>query len=73
MYKLLALDMDGTLLNNKKEITDKVRNEIKNLQSKNIDVTIATGRFPASVWLHAKELNLKTSLVALNGSYIRSD
>lgn len=70
MYKLLALDMDGTLLNNKKEITDKVRNEIKNLQSKNIDVTIATGRFPASVWLHAKELNLKTSLVALNGAVI---
>lgn len=70
VYKLLALDMDGTLLNNKKEITNEVRIEIQQLINKDVNVTIATGRFPASVWLHGKELGLKTPLVALNGAVI---
>lgn len=70
MYKLLALDMDGTLLNNKKVITEEVRQEINNLLKKDIKVTIATGRFPASVWLHGQSLNLTSPLVALNGAVI---
>ncbi len=70
MYKLLALDMDGTLLTNKKFITEEVRQEINNLLKRDIKVTIATGRFPASVWLHGKSLNLTSPLVALNGAVI---
>lgn len=70
MYKLLALDMDGTLLNGKKVITEEVSTQLKKLNENQIDVTLATGRFPASVWLHAKKLELKCPLVALNGSVI---
>jgi Cof subfamily protein (haloacid dehalogenase superfamily) len=70
MYKLLALDMDGTLLNEKKIITEEVATEITKLNENQVDVTLATGRFPASVWLHAKKLGLKCPLVALNGSVI---
>lgn len=70
MYKLLALDMDGTLLNSEKVITEEVQREIKGLINRNIEVTLATGRFPASVWLHGKQLGLTSPLVALNGAVI---
>src|SRR5690554_6825157 len=70
MFKLLALDMDGTLLTDKKTITAEVNTAIKDLLKRDVEVTLATGRFPASVWLHAKTLGLTCPLVALNGAVI---
>ncbi|MDN4602917.1 HAD family hydrolase [Paenibacillus sp. F6_3S_P_1C] len=68
MYKLLALDLDGTMLNPDKVITPMTRSSIKQLMSGNVNVTIASGRFPASVWLHAREVSMTFPLVALNGA-----
>jgi len=70
MYKLIALDMDGTLLNRHKVITNEVRDEIKRILGKNVHVALSTGRFPASVWLHSQALGLHGPQVALNGSII---
>lgn len=70
MYKLLALDMDGTLLTDRKTMTKHVRMELKKLINRDIGVTIATGRFPASAWLHGQSLGLKVPLVSLNGAVI---
>lgn len=70
MFKLLALDMDGTLLTNQKTITEKVSSSIKDLIERDLGVTIATGRFPASAWLHAQTLGLTYPLVALNGAVV---
>lgn len=44
MYKVLALDIDGTLLNSKKELTPKVRYAVEELQKRNIPVLVASGR-----------------------------
>ncbi|OMF05849.1 hypothetical protein BK131_28685 [Paenibacillus amylolyticus] len=68
MYKLLALDLDGTMLNPDKVITPMTRSSIQQLMSANVNVTIASGRFPASVWLHAREVSMNFPLVALNGA-----
>ena len=70
MYRLLALDMDGTLLNKQKVITPKVKEEIRRLVFKGVFVTLASGRFPPSVWLHANFLGLNFPLIALNGAII---
>src|SRR5690625_1977695 len=70
MFKLLALDMDGTLLTNRKTITKKVSSSIKELISRDFGVTIATGRFPGSAWLHAQTLGLTYPLIALNGAVV---
>jgi Cof subfamily protein (haloacid dehalogenase superfamily) len=70
MFQLLALDMDGTLLNKKKLITTPVKEAIHALTSHHIYVTLASGRFPASVWLHARYLDLNFPLIALNGAVI---
>ena len=42
--KLLMLDMDGTLLTNDKNVTDKTRKCLLGLKERNIKIGIATGR-----------------------------
>lgn len=68
LHKLLALDLDGTMLNPNKIITPETRSSIQQLMANEVAVTIASGRFPASVWLHAREIPLHFALVALNGA-----
>lgn len=70
MYQLLALDMDGTLLDRNKYITPSVQQSLQTFMNQGRLVTIASGRFPASVWLHARALDLNAPLIALNGAAI---
>ncbi|ABM03650.1 Cof-like hydrolase [Psychromonas ingrahamii 37] len=44
MYKLVVLDMDGTLLNSQKEITERVRKAINAAKDIGIKVVLASGR-----------------------------
>lgn len=43
-YKLIALDIDGTLTNSKKEITDRTRDALLNIQERGVQVVLASGR-----------------------------
>lgn len=58
MYKMLVLDMDGTLLNERQEITDGNLYAIKELIKKGIKVVIATGRPYSGVIPYLKQLGL---------------
>lgn len=73
LYRLLALDMDGTLLNPAKVITPAVHEAVRAYMHSGGQVTIASGRFPASVWLHAKAAEMNAPLIALNGAVILDD
>jgi len=44
MYKLVVLDMDGTLLNSQREITSKVREAIAAATKRGVKVVLASGR-----------------------------
>ncbi|MGB5443907.1 MAG: Cof-type HAD-IIB family hydrolase [Psychromonas sp.] len=44
MYKLVVLDMDGTLLNSQKEITSKVHEAITAAKQRGVKVVLASGR-----------------------------
>lgn len=44
MYKLIALDMDGTLLNSEKLLTNRVRQAISQAKQQGIHVVLASGR-----------------------------
>jgi len=43
-YKMVVLDLDGTLLNDKKELTAKNIEVLSQLRARNIEILIATGR-----------------------------
>lgn len=64
-YKLLVLDIDGTVTNSKKEVTEKTRKAVIALQEKGVRVAIASGRPAKGVYGVAKELELDRF-----GSYI---
>ena len=69
--KLIALDMDGTLLNRQKLVPEKNALAIKKAMDKGIYVTIATGRMPASASYFAKQLNMNC-LINTRRCYIHS-
>lgn len=70
MIKLIASDLDDTLLNSKYQISKKDKNTIKRLKAKGIYFTIATGRVTKSVEKFAKELGVEIPYIAFNGAKI---
>ncbi|MCF6268086.1 MAG: HAD family hydrolase [Melioribacteraceae bacterium] len=70
--KLIVSDMDGTLLNSSNEIGTESLKLIKALRAKGMRFTFATGRLHSAVIEHARLLGLKTPLITLDGSLIKS-
>lgn len=68
--KLIALDMDGTLLNEEGKVTEGNRSAIKEAEQKGVKVLISTGRSHATCSEIAKSLKLSSYLITVNGSEI---
>ncbi|MBU8878632.1 Cof-type HAD-IIB family hydrolase [Bacillus sp. FJAT-29790] len=68
--KLIALDMDGTLLDEHGEISVQNRKAIKEAKEKGIEVVISTGRSILTSREHAESLELHSYLITVNGSEI---
>ncbi len=58
MIKLVALDLDGTTLNNHHELTDRTIAVLNRLSSKGVIIAIATGRSVANITRYIPELGL---------------
>jgi len=69
-YKLLALDMDGTLLNDRSEISEENANAIRKALSAGVTVIFSTGRGFRSALPYAEQLELSTPMVTINGGEI---
>lgn len=67
---LVISDMDGTLLNSKKQITERTRKAIRRLEEKNKRFTICTGRIPSMAEYYIRELDICTPVVAANGAVV---
>lgn len=70
-YKLVAVDMDGTLLNEKLEISARTKEAIVKAKEQNVQITLATGRMYQSVLPFAKELELAIPLITYNGALVK--
>ncbi|QGG46882.1 Cof-type HAD-IIB family hydrolase [Heliorestis convoluta] len=69
--QLVALDLDGTLLNEKREIPLSLVERIEDLQARGIHFVVATGRLYPAALPYARQLALKGPLIACNGAMIR--
>ena len=58
-YRLLVLDLDGTLTNTKKEITEHTRSILMEAQEKGVKIVLASGRPTYGVVPIAEKLELK--------------
>ncbi|MDT8859749.1 Cof-type HAD-IIB family hydrolase [Alkalihalobacillus sp. MEB130] len=70
LIKLIAIDMDGTLLNERKEISEENRKAIKEAEEKGVHVVISTGRTRMTCDELVQSLSLQSYLITVNGSEI---
>lgn len=68
--KLIALDMDGTLLNDAQEVPEANKQAIEKALASGIDVVLSTGRGVDTCYPYAKELKLSSYMVTANGAEI---
>jgi len=71
MYKMMAIDLDGTLLNSNKEISKQNKKYIKLAQEKGIRVLICSGRIYPGAKVFAHQLSIEDPLIVCNGAVIR--
>jgi hypothetical protein len=69
-YKLIALDMDGTVLDEEKKISDRNRRAILAAIEQGVTVMFATGRGIHRVRPYVEELGLKAPVVTVNGGEV---
>ena len=70
MYKLAAVDLDGTMLNSYGIVTENTKNVIKNTIQKGTDVIISSGRPIDSIQSIAKDIGSNNYFIAGNGALI---
>lgn len=72
-YKLIALDIDGTLTNSRKEITPRTRYALLEAQNQGKKIILASGRHPIGIQPIAQNLMLDRNggfIMAFNGGKI---
>ena len=62
-YKILVLDLDGTLTNNKKEITEHTRRTLIDAQERGVKIVLASGRPTYGIVPIAEKLGVKNGTV----------
>lgn len=69
MYKLINIDIDGTLLNSYGEITDENKKSIKNAIEKGIEIVLSSGRISGAIKNIANEIGANKYLISGNRSF----
>ena len=73
MIKLVATDIDGTILIPEGEFTEGVKNCINEITKRGITVVLVTGRMSKSAQIIADKLNSKTPVVSYQGGLVKEN
>jgi Cof subfamily protein (haloacid dehalogenase superfamily) len=69
--KLIALDIDGTIMNKEFNVSDRVRQAISRAINNDVHVVLATGRMYSATVPIASDLGIKTPLICYQGALVR--
>jgi Cof subfamily protein (haloacid dehalogenase superfamily) len=67
-YRLIALDVDGTLLNDDHVLTEGTKNAVRRVYEAGASIVLCTGRGPSNSIYLMEELGLTGTLIAHNGA-----
>lgn len=70
MYKLMAIDLDGTLLNSFGEVSEETKKALKKAKEQGTEVVLASGRPISSTESLAVELGVDNYLISGNGAAV---
>ncbi|MEZ4357549.1 MAG: Cof-type HAD-IIB family hydrolase [Eubacteriales bacterium] len=71
--KLVALDFDGTLINDDLIITEETKNTIYECHKRGIEVFLNSGRVYSTIVRFARDLKIKLPIACCNGAYMRDE
>ena len=71
MYKLIALDLDGTLLNSAMRLSDANAEALRQAIERGFQVVLATARFYGLAKRTADRLGIDTPLICSNGALVK--
>lgn len=69
-YRLIAFDLDGTLLNRNKQILPESLTAIRQIQDMGCRIMLVTGRSHREAYAYYQTLALTEPMICCNGSYI---
>lgn len=69
-YRLIALDVDGTLLNDDHELTPRVKHAVRAAESRGAEIVLCTGRGSNSALPVLETLGLEGTMITHNGASI---
>ena len=70
-FRMLGLDLDGTLLNESFEIESTTADRLAALMSRGVEIVLCSGRRFSSAVRYAHELELTTPIVVNNGTIVK--
>ncbi len=70
MYKLIAIDLDGTLLNSYGEVSEENIKAIEKAKKLGIEIVLTSGRMSTSVLSIAEEIGANNYIISGNGALI---
>ena len=70
MYKMICIDIDGTLVKPDLTISQRVKEAIEKAKKKGVVVALSTGRMHNSALLYSDELGLQDPIVSSNGAFV---
>ncbi len=71
VYKLAAIDLDGTLLNPERRISDENKAAVAKLRANNIEVVLASGRKHEDILRFHQELELESPILSCHGALVK--
>ncbi|MFC5701946.1 Cof-type HAD-IIB family hydrolase [Cohnella faecalis] len=71
-YRLVAMDLDDTLLNDELKVTDTTRQAMADAIARGVHLTIATGRMYDSARQTASQVGLNVPIITYQGSLIKN-
>ncbi|MBX7372921.1 Cof-type HAD-IIB family hydrolase [Clostridium chauvoei] len=70
-YKLVCIDMDGTLLDDDHRVSDENKLALKEANDKGVKIAITTGRIFCSAKFYSDMIGVDAPIIASNGAYVR--
>ena len=71
-YKMVCIDMDGTLLSSRKKISKESKDAIKKVHDKGVEIVVTTGRIYNNAEYYSNLLGVKSPVIAANGAIVKS-
>ncbi|MGL4990172.1 MAG: Cof-type HAD-IIB family hydrolase [Sarcina sp.] len=69
-YKMICIDMDGTLLNSKKTLSNENKIALKKAYDQGVHIIICTGRNSKSALYFASQIGIESAVIVNNGAIV---